>query len=150
MADLSTFKAHEVEPAVGFEPLPAGKYVAAIVESETKTTKAGTGQYLELKFQILEGEYKGRHVWARLNLWNPNQLAVDIARGELSAIYHAVGLIQVQDSSELHDLPMLITVKCRKREDGEVTNEIRGYARQETTAAVVSLNGASTPPWKRG
>ena len=36
-----------------------------------KATKAGTGQYLQLGFQILDGPHKGRKLWARLNLDNP-------------------------------------------------------------------------------
>ena len=51
MAELAGFDAREVEPAVEFAPLPAGKYIAAIVESETKPTKAGGGSYLQLKVQ---------------------------------------------------------------------------------------------------
>ena len=61
MANLNGFDANLVEPTKALEPIPAGKYQAVIIESEMKPTKAGTGQYLELKFQILEGEYKGRH-----------------------------------------------------------------------------------------
>ena len=76
MANLNGFNANEVEPSTDFDPVPAGKYLAAIVESKHKPTKAGTGKYLELKFQILEGEYRNRNLWARLNLENPNPEAV--------------------------------------------------------------------------
>jgi hypothetical protein len=81
MADLDGFNAHEVEPTASFEAIPAGKYLAAITDSEMKPTKNGSGSYLQLTFTILEGEYKGRVVWARLNLVNPNQTAVKIAQG---------------------------------------------------------------------
>ena len=59
MADLNGFDANEVDPTTTFDPLPAGKYVAAVTESEMKPTKSGAGKYLQLTFQILEGEYKG-------------------------------------------------------------------------------------------
>jgi len=128
MANLNGFNAHEVEPTSNFEPLPAGKYLAAITESEMKPTKNGSGSYLQLAFTILEGEFKNRVLWARLNLNNPNATAVKIARSELSAICHAVGVMQPRDSVELHNIPLLITVKLKKREDtGELTNEIKGY-----------------------
>ena len=81
MANLNGFDANEVEPTTTFEPLPAGKYLAAITESEMKPTKSGSGSYLQLTFTILEGEYKNRVLWARLNLNNPNATAVKIARG---------------------------------------------------------------------
>lgn len=149
MASLSGFNANDVPPLADFDPIPNGKYIAAIVESEQKPTKSGTGHYLELKFQVLEGEHKGRLLWSRLNLDNPNQTAVNIARAELSAICHAVGVMSPPDSSDLHNLPLQITVKCVKRTDtGELTNEIKGYARKPAPGAAPAANG-NTPPWKR-
>lgn len=154
MANLGTFNANEVEPTTSFEPLPAGKYLAAITESEMKPTKSGGGSYLQLTFTILDGEYKNRVVWARLNLNNPNATAVKIARSELSAICHAVGVMQPRDSVELHNLPLLITVKCKKREDtGELTNELKGFEPKAAAPAVGQPQQApvtsNTPPWKR-
>ena len=67
MANLNGFNAATVEPSQDFEPIPAGKYLAMITESEMKPTKSGGGQYLQLTFQMLDGPYKGRYVWARLN-----------------------------------------------------------------------------------
>jgi len=139
-----------VEPSADFEHLPAGKYEAVITESEMKPTKAGTGHYLQLSFQIIEGEFKNRFLWARLNLDNPNATAVQIARAELSAICRAVGVMAPNDSVELHNLPLIISVKCKKREDtGEITNEIRGYSQKEQTAVNTQAAGDKTPPWKR-
>ena len=150
MADLNGFDARKVEPAADFEAIPAGKYLAAITESEMKETKAGTGSYLQLTFTILEGEYKNRILWARLNLNNPNATAVKIARAELSAICHAVGVMSPRDSVELHNLPLLITAKCKKREDtGEIVNELKGYARKEAATGQPQQATDNTPPWKR-
>jgi len=154
MANLHGFNATEVEPTTSFDPLPAGKYLAAITESEMKPTKSGAGSYLQLSFTILDGEYKNRVLWARLNLNNPNTTAVKIARSELSAICHAVGVMQPRDSVELHNLPLVITVKLKKREDtGELTNEVKGYARKDAAGANGHQPEApvtdNTPPWKR-
>ena len=158
MANLNGFNANEVDPASEFTPIPEGKYLAAITESEMKPTKSGSGSYLEAAFQILEGEYKNRKVWARLNLSNPNQTAVKIARSELSAICHAVGVMQPKDSVELHNLPLVISVKCKKRDDnGELTNEIKGYASRseamanaaQTAPPAAPQANSDTPPWQR-
>lgn len=151
MANLNGFNAREVDPAVGFDPVPAGKYLAVITESEMKPTKAGTGSYLQLTFQIVEGECKGRLLWARLNLDNPSAMAVKIARAELSAICRAIGVMVPKDSVELHNLPLVIKVACRKRDDtGEITNEIKGYEGKQRAEPVTSAATAgSTPPWKR-
>jgi hypothetical protein len=152
MADLRGFDANQVEPTTDYDPIPAGKYLAVITETEMKPNKAGTGRYLQLTFQVIEGEFKGRHLWARLNLNNPNATAVQIARAELSAICRAVGVLAPNDSVELHNLPLVIAVKCKKRPDtGEITNEVKGFEKKDTpplvTTMTPSVNGP--PPWKR-
>ena len=157
---ILNFNANEVEPSVGFEAIPAGKYLAVIVDSEMKSNRAGTGEYLQLEFEIIDGEYKNRKVWTRLNLNNPNPDAVRMARADLSAICHAVNVIQPGDSIELHNLPLTITVKCRKTPDGDIVNEIKGYAAKgpaSGNAAAPAAPGAPTtpgaapsaPPWAR-
>lgn len=153
MADLSGFDANQVEPTGDFDPIPAGKYAAVITDSEMKPNKAGTGSLLQLTFQIIEGEHQNRLLWARLNLDHPNAVAVQIARADLSAICRAVGVLAPTDSAELHNLPMVVSVRCKKRTDtGEITNEIKGFSKKEavTNQPVASAtNVASQPPWKR-
>lgn len=147
MATLN-FNANEVAPASSFDPVPAGKYVAAIIGSERKPTKAGTGEYLELIFELLDGPHRGRRVWARLNIENPNPKAVQIARGELSSLCRAVGVMEPRDSVELHNLPLCIKVTCKKRPDtGEIDNEVRGFEKKEAAFATQPAGGGVvTPP----
>jgi hypothetical protein len=144
----SGFNANDHEPN-DFSPLPAGEYVAAIIESVEKPTRAGTGSYHSLTFQILEGEYKGRQLWTNLNLNNPSRMAVKIASGELSEICRAVNVMHINAMLELHNLPMTITVKLEKRRDtDELKNVIKGYKPRESAAAPAAVPG-STPAWKR-
>ena len=150
MADLQGFDANQVEPTTNFEPIPAGKYLAVITDSEMKPTKAGTGHYLQLAFQIIEGPYKNRFVWARLNLDNPNATAVQIARAELSAICRAVGVMAPKDSVELHNLPLVIHVRCKKRHGSdEIDNVIAKYERRDTASSQPQQAPTDTPPWRR-
>jgi len=154
MATLNNFDASQVDPSVALDPIPAGKYLAVISDSEYKPTKAGGGKYLQLTFQVLEGEYKGRLVWARLNLENKSEMTVKIARGELSAICRAVGVMQPKDSIELHNIPLEISVGLKKRDDnGEFTNVIKGYTKKGAGASAprpaAAAGPGSTPPWKR-
>jgi hypothetical protein len=78
---------------------------------------------------------------------------VQIARAELSAVCRAVGVLAPNDSVELHNLPLVVHVKCKKRDDtGELANEIKGYAKKESLAAVPANTqppANSTPPWRR-
>src|SRR5205823_2524362 len=97
--------------------------------------------------------HQGRQLWARLNLENPNAQAVQIARAELSAVCRAVGVLAPNDSVDLHDLPLVIHVKCRKREDtGELANVIKAYSKKEAPAPPATNappQADSSPPWRR-
>ena len=152
MANLNGFNAQEVEPSSTFDPLPAGKYLAVITGTEMKPTKNGDGSYLEIEFTVLEGEHKDRKVWDRLCLNHPNPQTVKIARGNLSALCRAVGVMQPRDSVELHNIPLMVTVKLKKREDtGDLTNEVKGYAKKESAIGKPQQAAPTdtTPPWRR-
>ncbi len=146
------FNAEDVEPRSGFDPLPAGKYLAVITASEEKPTRKGDGSYLQLTFEVVDGEHKGRRLWARLNLNNPSDQAVGIARAELSAICRAVGVTKLKDSEQLHDRPLTVKVKQKAdKESGEVRNEISGYepAASATKPAAAPAAKPATAPWQR-
>lgn len=156
MADLNGFDATNVEPNAGFDPIPAGKYVAAITASAMKPTKNGKGEYLELEMEVLEGPFKGRKLWDRLTLKHTNTQTVEIAKGTLSAICRAVNVLRPRDSVELHNLPLVVSVAIKNREDpphiGEPTNTIKGYAKRDTGVATqrpMAAASGGTPPWKR-
>jgi hypothetical protein len=155
MADLSElgFDATEVEPAVSFDLIPAGKYPCIITESEMVPTKNGNGEFLKITLQIQGGPHDGRLVWDRLNLKNPNEQAVQIARQSLSAICHAVGVLKPKDSADLHNKTLIVNVKCKKRADtGEDTNEVKGYSPYEPSVRPAAPNGQTgkaADPWKR-
>ncbi len=137
MAQLNqSFDASQVDPTPIFELLPAGDYLVMIVDSEMKATKAATGEYLNLSLQVLDGPFKDRLVFDRLNLVNPNAKAVEIAQRQLSQICHAVNVLRVNDSAELHDKPLVATLKVRKRPDYADSNEVAGYK---------PANGVATP-----
>jgi len=96
--------------ADSFEAIPAGDYLAHITKSEMKANKAKTGHFLLLIHTILEGEHKGSSIFVRLNLDNPNPKAVEIANKELNSICQACDKEGVEDSEELHQIPMCIKV----------------------------------------
>lgn len=127
MATLN-FKASEVPEDKGFEVIPAGTYSAHIIQSEMKETKAGTGQYLELRIQILDEPYTGRLVFERLNLVNPNETAVKIANRTLADILEALGVDEVEDSEELHGIEFQMELKIDPpRGDWGESNSVKKY-----------------------
>ena len=144
------FNAEEVEPSSSFDPIPAGWYTAIISNSEMKATRDGYGEYLSLTLQVIEGQYENRLVFARLNLKNANDKAVDIARKDLAAICRAVGVMSPQASEELHDKPLMIKVKVRPASgEYEASNDIGGYKAVEganLTPAPKAASKPQTPP----
>ena len=107
------FDANTVKPQDSFEPLPAGWYNTKIVASEAKPTKDNESGYLQLELEVLDGEYKGRKLFDRLNLWNKSVQASEIAQRQLSAYCHATGVLVLQDSVQLHGIPIKVKVNVR-------------------------------------
>lgn len=128
------FDASQVAPSVAPEAKPAGWYVCMMTASELKPTKDNSGSFLECEFTILAPtEYANQKFFDRLNLQNQNPAAVEIAYKTLSAICHATGVIQVQDSAVLHNRPLQLKVNLRPAGPGgdgvfrEASNEVKGY-----------------------
>ena len=121
------FDANQVKPAEAFEPLPKGWYNMRISESETKPTKAEGGAYLQLTVEVIDGQYANRKVFDRLNLWNANPVASEIAQRRLSAYCHATGVMMLQDSQRLHGIPFKGRISIREDKTGayEPSNEIK-------------------------
>ena len=120
------FDANKVEP-VSFDVLPNGDYTVAIVKSEVKPTKDNTGQRLNLQLQVLEGQYKGRVIFDGINIANKSAKAQQIGQGQLSAICRAVNVATPRDSSDLHNKPLIASVKIGKDDKNNDRNEVKGY-----------------------
>ena len=152
MAQL-TFNANDVPPSEAFDLIPAGWQPAEATSSEMKTTKDGEGEYLQIEWTIIDGQYQGRKLWSRLNMKNRNATAVEIAQRDLSAICRSTGIMTLTDSSQLHDRPIMVKVKVRKGTPGypDDSNEIGGYKPRDgaTAAAPAASSGTGAAPWAR-
>lgn len=151
MAQLQqAFDATQWNPEQSAGQLPIGRHKVIIEESEVKGNAANTGGYLALTLQVIEGPSAGSSGVMRLNLYNLNQKAVEIAHRELSAICHAVGVFNVQDSAQLHNLPFMVEV-CNQKPTQE--QEARRVAGEEVTLftevkKIFNVNGDA--PGKKG
>jgi hypothetical protein len=153
------FDATAVAPQQPIEAIPAGMYLAAISESEVVMTKSGSGQMLRLTWDVLEGPMKGRKVFDRLNIANQNPKAEEIGQRQLSTLCHAVGVLQVKETTQLHGRPCHIRVTVRKDESGQYADQnevkdyraINGQAPAAATAApapaVAPAAKKFAPPW---
>lgn len=125
---LFNFNAASVEPmpSRSFEPLPKGDYEMMIVKSDVKPTQAGTGHYIELEMHVLGGEHSGRRIWERLNVDNPNKTAQDIASAALASLCYAVGVQDMTETEQLHDIPFVAHIEIDKKDP--TRNRVMGYA----------------------
>ena len=161
-----TFDATTVAPNKPLELLPPGRYVVQIVGSEMRPTKDGMGRLLWLELDVLEGQHAGRKLFDRLNLVNANPTTVEIAQRTLSAICHAVGKMQVDDSEQLHLIPLIADVKVQPPKNGyDAKNTLRylpldsqptprpvAPTARPAAAAVASpapVAKTGTAPWRR-
>ena len=138
-------KTHRVEDAPVSSPydvIPASEQTVCITESDMKNTKSGDGQYLQCTLEVIEGTYRGRKVWLRLNLVNPNTTAVEIAERQLAELTRACGKQEVSDSNELHDIPFVAVLKVRKGNDDYAdSNEVTAFKPAKTSAG-------NSVPWE--
>ena len=115
-----------------FEPMPDGFYLGFVKKSEIKKTKAGTGLRLNLQVEVQESKddddkYKGRLVFIGLNIKNPSEVAVQISKKELASLCDAVGVSEVEDSDELHDIDFGFKLGLEKSDGYDDRNIIKAY-----------------------
>lgn len=156
---LDGFNAGAIDPAKPRTTLPAGEYKCVITGSGEQPTKAMTGTMLKLQMQVIEGPHQGAMVFDQLNINNPSQTAMEIAQRTLSAICRAVGVMMPQDSSDLHNKPLVVTVAVETSQTYGSRNKVTGYEPCDKAAAgsPATAPGASAPaaaasnlpPWKR-
>lgn len=90
--------------------IPAGRYVVEIVDSSKQPMKDGSGETLELALKIIEGEFAGRKLHDWLNRWSHKADKVARAKEKLDQILKACHKSAIEDSSELHGIPMIIRI----------------------------------------
>jgi hypothetical protein len=148
-----------------YELLPAGDYVAQVTESAIDPLKSGNGQCLKLTVTVLQEGHNGRKIFCRLNVQHSNPQTEQIAQQQLRELCDAIGVVRMQDTTELHNKPFVARVKIRKSTDPQYTdqNEISGFKaatsgarpaafaapRAAAPAAAAPAAGGSTPPWAK-
>lgn len=162
MGAALNFDANDVPPSTKPDPVPNGWYKMAIVASEVKPTSTGKGKSLKLELQILEGEHRGRKAYKQLNIVHESAQAQQIAQGELSAICHATGVLKLTNSSQLHNIPMLVQLVVKQDPGFDPRNEPRAFkaidgvarsavapAAAATSPAAPTVDPASVPAWAK-
>jgi len=121
------------------ELLPPGMYTAQVIESDLVAAKTGSGQILNLTWEIVEGPCAKRRVWDRLNIVNANAQAQEIAQRQLKRLCTAIGHAGVlSDSDQLHFKPHRIRVAVEEDKTGQ-------YAPKNVVKGFEALGGRTAP-----
>ena len=148
MAQLN-FNAAEID-TTSRDAIPSGTYEAVVTESEMKATKNGLGRGINLTFEILsDGPAKGRKVFVWINYENQRAEAQRIGREELASLCKAVGVAELNDTNQLHNLPLMVTVGVDRNDP--TRNVVKAYkakaAQTQQPAQKPQASGAA--PWAR-
>ena len=137
-----------------FSPIPAGWYTATIAGAELKTTKAGTGNYIAVRFDIIGPEHQGRVVWCNLNTRNPNPKAEEIGRAQLGDIMLATGVARIDDTDQLLGGNLKIKVTVKNDPTYGPGNEVKAFEAIDGSAppkaapsAAAQAAPSADPPW---
>lgn len=132
----------------GRDALPAGKYNVVCDEAEVKETKDGMGEYINTRFEVMSGEYKGRKVFTMFNIKNKNAQAVDIGLQQLKSFLKSAGRSNfvINSVSELVGLKANVALKT-KTDDFGTKNVISYYSpvEKETTLSANQSSLADVP-----
>ena len=111
-----------------FDPLPPGWYAVEVTSGEVKTTKAGNGTRVAIRFDVRGGAHDGRVVFGSFNLTNPNPKAAEIGREQLGQLSVACGIAHLGDTSEILGKRLEIKLVVKPAEGQyDASNDVRGY-----------------------
>lgn len=129
MASLGqTFDVNKLpESTSNFDPLPSGWYNTKISGAELNDTKAGTGTYINVKYDVLGPTHQGRVVFGPINITNASQKAEEIGRQNLGELMRAIGLARVDDTDQLIGANCQIKLAVKADEKYGPKNEIKGW-----------------------
>lgn len=149
---LNDFNAEDHQDEA-FSTIEPGKYELIAESIEEKETKAGTGKFLSVKFQVISEESNGRVIYTNYNIENPNDVAVKIGKQQFSSFCKSVGVLRPKAVEDLINKPFTaeIDVKFSKYKNENV-NYIKKYIFGSTTekaAPKVETKKEKVPPWKK-
>ena len=147
------FDVSDVTPDTGatgggsYDPIPEGEYVLKALDAEEKTTSAGTGSYIKVKFEVVKGEYTGRLIWQNFNVSNPSEKAQRIGRQQMVAWATACGKPDADDTDKLLEKPFTAAVSIEKGTGGySDSNRVKAFLfNQESAPAKAAPKPAAKP-----
>lgn len=126
----------ETEAATSFDPLPTGTYEARVVSGELINSKSGTPGF-EMKFRVLEGEFKDRLFWTTLWL---TPAALPMAKRDLAKL--GVTALEQLERPIPPGIRVRLKVALRKDDNGAEYNRVKAFE----VLGVDSIEDEAFPP----
>lgn len=153
MTDLSDINMEGVKPMGDSQELPAGQFLVRIEDTDRKQvnkevfaedgTKLSPNHYLQIDMKVYGGPNDGHVEFARLNLWNHNATAVNIAKSELKSIQEATGVVST-NSEAFHGRWMILEKKPKTKKPDELMRTYIAIKPEEMAALKPIMDSA--PP----
>lgn len=161
----STFSASELPQSErSYDLIPEGWYTVKITDAKLAPTRAGTGEKIDVRYDIMGPTQQGRVTFGSINIRNQNPTAESIGLQQLGEIMRAVGLDRIEDTDQLIGGELQIKIKIKQPTDKDKAagydqpkNEISGFkavegrsaSLPEPAAAAPASSGAASPPWAK-
>ena len=144
---LIDFNANNYEPSTGFDALPPAWYRVMITKTDLITSKNNPqNDYLKIEYTVIQDYFKNRKVFQNLNINHPKSDVAGYARADLSAIARSVGVMQVHDSNQLHNIPLEIKLTVKEDPNYGDQNIIVGYSSIDGSFTTSPGNNSAAAP----
>lgn len=111
-----------------FNALPSGVYRVVSTSVEKKDSKANPdNKYFDLCFECVDEPHAGRLVWHKMNLENTNQMAVNIAKRQLTQLLRVMKKPSFQQWEELLDDHPLAVQVYTEEYNGREQNKVKWF-----------------------
>jgi hypothetical protein len=111
----------DAKAADEFGILPAGEYIARIIDGTANNARTGTPGY-KLTFRVLEGESTGRLFWH--DLWL-TEAALPMAKRDLGKL--GVSCLEQLDKPLPQGIRCKVKLAVRRDDDGNASNRVRSF-----------------------
>jgi len=100
--------------AGGFEALPDGEYLCSCTECEARDSRNSDCRYYATVFEVVQGQFCGRKIFANFVFEHQNEKAVNIGRARMKQLaLAATGNPIVNNPDELYRRPVALKVRTR-------------------------------------
>ncbi len=135
-------------PDAGKLPLiPTGTYRVQVTEADVCPTSSGSGQYIKLKWEIMDGPMAKRTVFQNLNIRNASAEAERIGRSQLASVMVAMGIDVCNDTDQLMYKPVIAKVGVEVDKTGQYgdRNKIVSCTPAEKSGPIAPAAAAGQP-----